>query len=55
MDGYKWKYFRLLLRIFGLSLLCILTLGIGFLWLLPYAQVSTAKFYDDIKENQITA
>lgn len=55
MYGHKWKYFRLLLRIFGLSLLCILTLGIGFLWLFPYAQVSTAKFYEDIKENQITA
>ena len=55
MYGHKWKYFRLLLRIVGLSLLCILTLGIGFLWLLPYAQVSTTKFYEDIKENQITA
>ena len=55
MYGHKWKYFRLLLRIFGLSLLCILTLGIGFLWLLPYAQVSTAKFYEDIKEPQIAA
>ena len=55
MDGYKWKYFCLGLRIFGLALLCILTLGIGFLWLFPYASVSIAKFYDDIKENQITA
>jgi len=55
MYGHKWKYFRLLLRIVGLSLLCILTLGIGFLWLLPYAQVSTAKFYEDIKEPQIAA
>lgn len=55
MDGYKWKYFCLELRIFGLALLCILTLGIGFLWLSPYANVSIAKFYDDIKENQITA
>ena len=55
MYGYKWKYFCLGLRIFGLALLCILTLGIGFLWLFPYANVSIAKFYDDIKENQITA
>jgi uncharacterized membrane protein len=51
MDGYKWKYFRLLLRFFGLSLLCILTLGIGFLWLIPYFHVTNAKFYDDIKSN----
>lgn len=55
MYGHKWKYFRLLLRIVGLSLLCILTLGIGFLWLLPYAQVSTAKFYEDIKEPQVVS
>lgn len=50
MDGYKWKYFCLCLRIFAWSLLCLLTLGIGFLWLLPYAQISVAKFYDDIKD-----
>jgi uncharacterized membrane protein len=49
MDGYKWKYFCLGLRFLGWALLCILTLGIGFLWLMPYMQVSFAKFYDDIK------
>ncbi len=49
MDGYKWKYFCLGLRFVGWALLCILTLGIGFLWLLPYIQVSQAKFYDDLK------
>jgi hypothetical protein len=31
--------------------LCILTLGIGFLWLFPYAIVCLAKFYDDIDGN----
>lgn len=50
MDGYKWKYFCLGLRFLGWALLCILTLGIGFFWLIPYMQVSMAKFYDDIKE-----
>ena len=50
MYGYKWKYFCLGLRFFGWSLLCILSLGIGFLWLIPYIQVSMAKFYDDVKE-----
>ena len=54
MDGYKWKSFCLGLRFFGWSLLCILTLGIGFLWLMPYAQVSMAKFYDDVKANSLT-
>jgi len=49
MDGYKWKYFCLGLRFIGWVLLCILTLGIGFLWLSPYIQISYAKFYEDIK------
>ena len=54
MDGYKWKYFCLGLRFFGWALLCILTLGIGLLWLVPYMQVSMAKFYEDIKANSLT-
>lgn len=55
MYGYKWKFFCLNLRFFGWGLLCILTLGIGFLWLLPYMEISFVKFYDDIKGNQETA
>lgn len=53
MYGHKWKYFCLGFRFFGWGLLSILTLGIGFLWLFPYMQVSMAKFYDDIKEEKI--
>lgn len=53
MYGYKWKFFCLGLRFLGWALLCILTLGIGFLWLTPYMIVSMVKFYDDIKEDQI--
>ena len=49
MYGYKWKYFCLQLRFLGWALLSILSVGIGFLWLLPYMQVSYAKFYDDLK------
>ncbi len=54
MDGYKWKYFCLCLRFLGWALLCILTLGIGLLWLMPYMQVTMAKFYDDVKANSLT-
>lgn len=53
MEGNKWKLFCLNLRFLGWALLAILTLGIGFLWLVPYMQVSIAKFYDDIKEKDI--
>lgn len=49
MNGNKWKFFCLGLRFIGWMLLCIPTLGIGFLWLFPYMSVSYAKFYDDVK------
>ena len=54
MDGYKWKFFCLNLRFLGWALLCGLTLGIGFLWLIPYMRVSSVKFYDDVKANSLT-
>lgn len=53
MYGYKWKYFLLQLSFIGWALLCALTFGIGFLWLMPYIQISMAKFYDDIKGGQV--
>ena len=49
MKGYKWQYFKIGLRLFGLGLLCLLTLGIGFLWLIPYQYVVYAKFYEEVK------
>lgn len=52
MDGHKWKYFCLGLRFFGWLLLSILTLGIGFLWFMPYLYMSHAKFYDDVKKSR---
>lgn len=48
MDGYKLKLFYLCLRFFLLFLLCLLTLGIGLLWLVPFVHVTMAKFYDDL-------
>ncbi|MBP6373291.1 MAG: DUF975 family protein [Flavobacterium sp.] len=54
MDGYKWKYFCLGLRFLGWAVLCVLTLGIGFLWLMPYMQVTNAKFYEDVKANYLS-
>ncbi len=49
MDGHKVKLFYLCLRFLLLALLCVLTLGIGFLWFIPFVNVIMAKFYDDIK------
>ncbi len=53
MEGHKLQYFYLLLSFIGWFLLCILTLGIGFIWLLPYIQISASKFYDHLKENEM--
>lgn len=47
MRGRKWKLFCLHLRFVGWGLLCLLTFGIGFLWLLPYVQTASAAFYED--------
>ena len=49
MDGHKEKLIYLWLRFLLLAILCILTLGIGFLWLIPYVHVTMAKFYDDVR------
>ena len=49
MDGYKMKYFGLMLMFALLSFACILTLGIGYLFLIPFMQVTMVKFYNDVK------
>lgn len=51
MDGHKWKYFWLSLRFIGWGILCVFTLFIGVLWLLPYMFVSFANFHNDLLEN----
>ena len=48
MRGKKWKLVCLGFRFIGWWLLCLLTLGIGFLWLMPYMAVSCAAFYNDL-------
>jgi uncharacterized membrane protein len=51
MKGNKAKLFLLGLRFIGWGILCMLTLGIGFLWLMPYVSTSIARFYDDVAES----
>jgi uncharacterized membrane protein len=48
MRGFKWKFFCLSWRFFGWALLCMLTCGIGFLWLTPYMNCAFARFHDDL-------
>ena len=50
MHGNKENLFYLYLTFIGWSLLCLLTLGIGYLWLVPYMSVSEAAFYRDVSQ-----
>lgn len=49
MKGNKWKLFVINISFIGWGILCLFTLGIGFLWLLPYINLTTANFYKDLK------
>ena len=48
MKGYKWRLFKLNLSFIGWGVLCIFTVGIGFLWLVTYINMSTVNFYRDL-------
>lgn len=48
MHDNKGRFFYLQISFFGLALLCILTLGIGMLWLYPYMMTTEAFFYLDL-------
>lgn len=48
MSGHVWSYFILQLSFIGWSLLCILTLGIGTLWLMPYIKTTNMNFFNKI-------
>jgi len=36
------------LSFIGWFILCLLSLGIGFFWLIPYIETSHAKFYEEL-------
>ena len=49
MNGHKWDLFCLELSFIGWAFLCVLSLGIGYFWLMPYMYASIAAFYEDVK------
>lgn len=49
MDGHRLDFFILTLSFIGWSILCIFTLCIGYLWLVPYMYTTMAAFYEDVK------
>ena len=48
MIGNRWQLFCLHVSFIGWWLLCILTLGLGTLWLRPYVETANADFYREI-------
>lgn len=50
MDGHKMEYFILCLSFIGWFILSCITLGIGFLWLIPYFYTTSAAFYEEIAD-----
>lgn len=48
MKGNRIKLFLLLLSFIGWAILCLFTLGIGYLWLIPYVQVTGVCFYEKL-------
>ena len=54
MYGNRWKLFCLSGRFFAWSIVCLFTLGLGFLALLPYMGMSFACFYEQVKNESET-
>lgn len=52
MEGNKMKLFLLDLSFIGWAILCLFTLGIGYLFLQSYMSVTRAAFYEDLKAQQ---
>lgn len=50
MEDYIFDYFLLILSFIGWFILGIFTLGILYLWLIPYVMITCACFYDKIKK-----
>ena len=52
MNGNKWRLFKLEFSFIGWTLLCVLTLGIGTFFLIPYVNAAAAEFYVELKNKQ---
>ena len=49
MKGNKWRLFKLEFSFIGWLVLCVLTLGIGTFFLIPYVNAANAEFYTELK------
>lgn len=49
MRGHKWEFFCLWLRFLGWLILCVLTVGIGYIWLSPYMTATFLNYYRKLR------
>ena len=54
MKGNKWRLFKLNFSFIGWGVLCVLTLGVGTMFLVPYVAAANAEFYAELKSKQIS-
>ena len=52
MKGYKWDYFVFSLSFIGWYFLCVLTLGILFIWVIPYCNTAFAIYYEKLQQTK---
>lgn len=50
MEGHKMDYFVFELSFFGWFLLSGLTFGIALIWVLPYVEIATVMYYEELKK-----
>ncbi len=53
MRGNKGDYFLLHLSFIGWYLLCVLTLGVGFIFLSPYVETAAAEFFNEVSGKNV--
>ncbi|MGN0728526.1 DUF975 family protein [Treponema sp.] len=50
MKGHKWELFVLLFSFFWWYLLCVITLGLAAIYVLPYINATMINYYEKLKE-----
>lgn len=53
MKGHKWELFVLLLSFLPWLLLALITLGLALIYILPYMQITLAKYYDYVMQKTL--
>lgn len=53
MNGHKWDYFVFELSFTGWIILSVFTLGILWIWLIPYVAVANVLYYEELNKQNV--